>query len=89
MLVRAVGVAPLWKDSAVLCIAGSRGLARDGFKASGGSVTEYMVGRLLQTRGVCFYGADRESSESTVLEGGRGEGDVQAVNVERRGGAGG
>jgi len=74
------------KDSAVLCIAGSRGLARDDFKVGAGSVTEYMVGRLLQTRSVCFYGADGESSESTVLGGGRGEGGVQAVNVGGRAG---
>jgi len=43
----------------------------------------------LQTRGTCFSGADGESSESTVLEGRHGEGGVQAVNAERRGGAGG
>lgn len=43
MLVRAVGVAPLWKDSAALCIAGSRVLARIDFGVCGGSVAGYMV----------------------------------------------
>jgi hypothetical protein len=38
MLVRAVGGAPLWKESAVVCIAGSRTLARDDFEVWGGNV---------------------------------------------------
>lgn len=54
MLVRAVGVTPLWKDSAALCIAGSRVLARVDFKVGGGSAAGYMVGCLSGVRGVYF-----------------------------------
>ena len=52
-LVRAVGVAPLWKDSATLCIVGSRALARGDFKVGGGRVTGGIVGCLLRAR--CVY----------------------------------
>lgn len=36
MLVRAVGVAPLWKDSAVFCILASQIPAHEGFRVCAG-----------------------------------------------------
>jgi len=53
ILVLAVGVAPLWKDSAVLCIMDSRALAGDDFKVGGGSVAGYTMVCLFRTRG-CY-----------------------------------
>ena len=76
MLVRAVGVAPLWKDSAALCIAGSRVLARNDFGVDGDSVAGYRVGCLLRTRGVYFYGA--VDGESLVVVD-RIEGQIQRM----------
>ena len=43
MLVRAVGVVPLWKDSTAFCMAGSRVFTRGGFGVCCGSVAVYMV----------------------------------------------
>ena len=52
MLVRAVGGAPLWKESAELCIMGSRAPARDGFEVCGGSVAGYMVDNIQRVKEV-------------------------------------
>lgn len=54
MLVRAVGVTPLWKDSAVFCIVASRVLAWGDFKVRGGGVAKYMSVCLSRTRAVYF-----------------------------------
>jgi hypothetical protein len=62
MLVRAVGGAPLWKESAVLCIVGSRAPARDGFEVCGGNVAGYIANNIQQvTVGV----RERESRIAT------------------------
>ena len=50
MLVRAVGVAPLWKDSAALCIVAARVLVWGDFKVCGGDVAV----RLSRARGGYF-----------------------------------
>ena len=63
ILVRAVGVAPLWKDSAVFCIMDSRTLARDDFKVGGGSVAGYMVVCLFWSRSSYLAGVVDESRE--------------------------
>ena len=67
MLVRAVGVAPPWKDSAVFCIVSLRIPARDDFKDCGGSVAEYLVGCRFRTRRDCSCGVVGEKS-SVVVE---------------------
>ena len=67
MLVRAVGVAPLWKDSAVLCIVSLRVPARGDFKDCGGSVAEYLVVCRFRTRRGCSCGVVGEKS-SVVVE---------------------
>lgn len=54
MLVRAVGVVPLWKDSTAFCMAGSRVFTRDGFGVCCGSVTVYMVGCILRVAAFTF-----------------------------------
>ena len=63
MLVRAVGVAPLWKESAVLCIVGSLVLARDDSKGCGGSVTGYYL--LSSRRLFCVAWSMRSGRQST------------------------
>ena len=66
MLVRAVGVAPLWKESGALCIMGFRALARVDFKVGGGSVVGYSAECLLRARGVYFRGVGAGRSLAVV-----------------------
>ena len=51
MLVRAVGGAPLWKESAVVCIVGSRMPARDDFEVWVGNVVGPMTVRRVGVSG--------------------------------------
>ena len=62
MLVRAVGVAPLWKDSAVFCIVGPRVPVRDDLKVCGGSVAGYRVVCLFWTCSVYLRSVVDEKS---------------------------
>jgi len=84
ILVRAVGVAPLWKDSAVFCIIDSRVLARDDFEAGGGSVAGYMVVCLFWTRSSYLAGVVDESRWPFWMPRAEkiSKGGVQRVNVD-------
>ena len=68
MLVRAMGVTPLWKDSTVFCIVGPPVPVQDDLKVCSGSVTSYRVISLFQAQSAIYLCGIVDGKLSVVVD---------------------